>query len=67
MGGGWLASFLQAQGVSNVTPLVRLDQLEPLLSSPAPPRLVIVHIDPDPQENLARLTPLIRRLATQTL
>src|SRR4029079_13431916 len=39
----------------------RLDQLEPLLSSPTPPRLVIFHIDPDPQENLARLTPLIRR------
>src|SRR6185503_4169908 len=56
-----LANFLQAQGVSNVTALVRLDQLEPALSGPTPPRLVIVHIDPDPQENLARLAPLIRR------
>jgi pilus assembly protein CpaE len=56
-----LANFLQAQGVSNVTALVRLEQLEPLLSSATPPRLVIVHIDPDPQENLARMAPLIRR------
>jgi pilus assembly protein CpaE len=56
-----LSNFLSGHGVSQITPLVRLDQLEPLLSSATPPRLVIVHIDPDPQENLARLTPLIRR------
>jgi pilus assembly protein CpaE len=56
-----LQTFLQNRGVSQVSALARLDQLEPLLSGQTPPRLVIVHIDPDPQESLARLTPLIRR------
>ena len=56
-----LATFLQAQGLTQISSLQRLDQLEPLLSGQTPPRLVIVHIDPDPQENLARLAPLIRR------
>jgi pilus assembly protein CpaE len=56
-----LMTFLQNRGVSQLSGLARLDQLEPLLSGATPPRLVIVHIDPDPQESLARLTPLIRR------
>jgi pilus assembly protein CpaE len=56
-----LMTFLQNRGVSQLSGLARLDQLEPLLSGATPPRLAIVHIDPDPQESLARLTPLIRR------
>ncbi|MEO6436997.1 MAG: AAA family ATPase [Tepidisphaeraceae bacterium] len=56
-----LATFLQANGLTSVNQLQRFDQLEPALSSGEVPRLVIVHIDPDPQENLQKLTPLIRR------
>lgn len=57
-----LASFLQSNGISAITQLQRLDQLEPALAGAAEaPKLVIVHIDPDPQENLPRVAPLIRR------
>ena len=55
-----LATFLQAHAVTALTPLQRIDQLESLLTGKEPPRLVIVHIDPDPQANLEKLTPLIR-------
>jgi len=55
-----LATFLQAHGVTALSPLQRIDQLEPLLDGKEPPRLVIVHIDPDPQQNLERIAPLIR-------
>jgi pilus assembly protein CpaE len=56
-----LATFLQTRGITQITPLQRLDQLEPLLASKEPPRLVIVHIDPDPGETLQAVAPLIRR------
>src|SRR5690349_20987972 len=55
-----LATFLQAHAVTALTPLQRIDQLEPLLTGKEPPRLVIVHIDPDPQSNIEQLAPLIR-------
>src|SRR6185369_9057167 len=50
-----------ANGVVTVTQLQRIEQLEPALRVSDPPRLVIVHIDPEPQENLQRLSPLIRQ------
>jgi pilus assembly protein CpaE len=59
-----LTAFLQANGVTSVTPLQRLEQLEPALRTPAgsePVALVIVHIDPDPTDNLARIAPLVRQ------
>ena len=52
--------FLQAHGVSTVTQLQRIDELPQLLGPGDPPRFVIVHIDPNPQETLGRLAPLIR-------
>jgi pilus assembly protein CpaE len=55
-----LATFLQANGVVAITPLQRIDQLDSVLRGANAPRLVIVHIDPDPQENLQRLAPIIR-------
>lgn len=58
-----MSAFLQANGVTAITPLQRIDQLDTVLRpgpGAEPPRLVIVHIDPDPQENLQRLAPLIR-------
>src|SRR5687768_7395169 len=62
-----LASFLQANGISAITQLQRLELLEPALASATePPKLVIVHIDPDPQDNLRRVAPLIRRYQQQT-
>src|SRR4051794_13543571 len=54
-------TFLQGRGVSQLSGVQRLEQLEPMLTGQTPPRLVIVHIDPDPQESLARLAPLIKR------
>jgi len=56
-----LMTFLQNRGISQVSALTRLDQLEPLLSGGTPPKLAIIHIDPDPQESLNRLAPLIKR------
>ena len=53
--------FLQAQGLPAVTQLQQIEQLSPLLAGADPPQLVIVHIDPDPQEALQRITQLIRK------
>jgi pilus assembly protein CpaE len=55
-----MASFLQAQGLTSVSQLPHIDQLVPLLGGGDPPKLVIVHIDPNPQANLDRLAPMIR-------
>src|SRR5262249_29864492 len=55
-----MVSFLQGQGIISVSQLPQIDQLVPLLAGGDPPRLVIVHIDPNPQQNLDRLAPMIR-------
>ena len=55
-----MASFLQNHGLGTVTQLSLIEQLPSVLSSADPPRLVIVHIDPDPQMSLDKLTLLIR-------
>ena len=59
-----LTSFLQANGITSVNPLQRIDQLEvalrPVAGAP-PVGLVIVHIDPSPQDALYQLTPYIRQ------
>jgi pilus assembly protein CpaE len=55
-----LTSFLQANGVTQVTQLQRLDQLPTLLGG-GDVRLAIVHIDPDPDENLKHVAALIRQ------
>jgi len=56
-----MVTFLTARGMSQVSSLARLEQLEPLLTSGSAPRLVVVHIDPNPAEMLQRLGPMIRR------
>ena len=59
-----LTSFLQANGVTSVRALQRIDQLEGALRPAAgAPQvgLVIVHIDPNPQDALYQLTPFIRQ------
>jgi pilus assembly protein CpaE len=56
-----LTSFLQSHGVSNVTQLQAIEQLPPLLGGGDPPKLVIVHLDPDPQHSLEKLTLFIRQ------
>jgi pilus assembly protein CpaE len=56
-----MTTFLQANGVGNVTQLSQIEQLPPLLGGGDPPRLVIVHLDPDPQLNLEKLSLFIRQ------
>src|SRR6187551_157796 len=56
-----MTSFLQSHGVSSVTQLQAIEQLPPLLGGGDPPKLVIVHLDPDPQHNLEKLTLFIRQ------
>jgi DNA-binding NarL/FixJ family response regulator len=59
-----LTSFLQANGVTSVRALQRIDQLEGALRPAAgAPQvgLVIVHIDPNPQDAIYQLTPYIRQ------
>jgi pilus assembly protein CpaE len=59
-----LTSFLQANGVTSVSALQRIDQLEGALRPAAgAPQvgLVIVHIDPNPQDAIYQLTPYIRQ------
>src|SRR5687767_4833507 len=59
-----LTSFLQANGVTSVSALQRIDQLEGALRPPAGAAqvgLVIVHIDPNPQDAIYQLTPYIRQ------
>ena len=55
-----MASFLQANGIMQITQLQRLDQLSPLLQGDGV-KLAIVHIDPDPDENLQRVAALIKQ------
>lgn len=56
-----MTSFLQAMGLVSVAQLQQIDQLHQVLGGGDPPRLVIIHIDPNPQANLERLTPMIRQ------
>jgi pilus assembly protein CpaE len=59
-----LTAFLQGNGVTSVSPLQRLEQLDAALrtaSGAEPVALAIVHIDPEPTETLARLAPMIRQ------
>jgi pilus assembly protein CpaE len=60
-----LTSFLQANGITSVSALQRLDQIEaalrPAAAGAAPVGLVIVHIDPNPQDAIYQLTPYIRQ------
>ena len=56
-----MTTFLQNHGVGNITQLSQIEQLPPILGGGDPPRLVIVHIDPDPQLNLEKLTLFIRQ------
>lgn len=55
-----MAHFLSQHGVAAVTQIQRIDQLPSLLNGADPPRLVVVHIDPNPADQLTRLEPLIR-------
>ncbi len=59
-----LTSFLQANGITSVNALQRIDQLEVALRPAAgtpPVGLVIVQIDPQPQDAIYQLTPYIRQ------
>ncbi len=55
-----MAHFLSGHGVAAVTQIQRIDQLPAVLNASDPPRLVVVHIDPNPADQLQRLEPLIR-------
>ena len=55
-----MAHFLAQHGAAPVTQLQRIDQLPAVLNSADPPRLVVVHIDPNPADQLGRIEPLIR-------
>ena len=56
-----MTSFLQAHGVGSVTQLQQIEQLQPILHGADAPRLVVAHLDPDPQQSLEKLSPLIRQ------
>ena len=55
-----MTSFLQANGFTAVTQLARLDQLPAVLSAESI-GLVIVHIDPDPDEQLKAVAALVQQ------
>jgi pilus assembly protein CpaE len=56
-----MTAFLQSHGVGTVTQLQQIEQLQPILAGGDPPRLVVVHLDPGPEQSLEKLTPLIRQ------
>src|SRR4051812_22913193 len=56
-----MTSFLNGMGLVSVAQLQQLEQLHTMLGGGDPPRLVIVHIDPNPQANLDKLVPMIRQ------
>lgn len=55
-----MAEFLCARGVQVIAQVPSLDQLAGLLQRDEVPQVAVVNLDPNPQEMLRRLAPLIR-------
>src|SRR5690348_787608 len=56
-----MANFLSGNGSNVIAPLASVDELAALLSQVEPPRVALVNIDPNPQDALTKIAPLIRQ------